>query len=169
MQGLFQSPPLENPAQKTYIYSPMSFPFNIRVYGLLINDRKEVLVTDEWRNGMAMTKFPGGGLEFGEGTIDCLKREFQEELSIAIQVKAHFYTTDFFQASAFNAKHQLISIYYLIESKGAENIPTVPAAQAFTTKKEGEQLFRWLSLAHLSAKELTFPVDKIVAEKLSAL
>ena len=41
--------------------------FNIRVYGLLINDRNEILVSDEFRMGVFMTKFPGGGLKFGEG------------------------------------------------------------------------------------------------------
>jgi 8-oxo-dGTP diphosphatase len=144
----------------------MSFPFNIRVYGLLLNEQKEVLVTDEWRGGMAMTKFPGGGLEFGEGTIECVQREFKEELNISIQVTEHFYTTDFFQASAFNPKHQLISIYYLVKSSEASSIPTALKAHDFATKKEGEQLFRWLSLAHLSPEALTFPVDKLMAEKL---
>ena len=53
--------------------------FNIRVYGILINERNEVLLTDEYRFGTEITKFPGGGLEFGEGTIDCIKREMMEE------------------------------------------------------------------------------------------
>ena len=51
--------------------------FNIRVYGILLNDRNEVLVSDECRNGYSFTKFPGGGLEFGEGLVDGLKREFE--------------------------------------------------------------------------------------------
>ncbi|GAJ02545.1 unnamed protein product, partial [marine sediment metagenome] len=49
--------------------------FVVRVYGLIINDKKEVLLTDEYQLGMKMTKFPGGGLEFGEGPVDCIKRE----------------------------------------------------------------------------------------------
>ncbi len=36
--------------------------FNIRVYALLINEKNEVLITDEFRFGKEMTKFPGGGL-----------------------------------------------------------------------------------------------------------
>ena len=43
--------------------------FNIRVYGLWIREGR-ILVTDEFRLGTFMTKFPGGALEFGEGTID---------------------------------------------------------------------------------------------------
>ena len=87
------------------------FIFNIRVYGLVINDREELLVTDEFRAGMKMTKLPGGGLIWGEGIHDCLKREFKEELNCSIDILEHFYTTDFFQISAFNNEHQLISIY----------------------------------------------------------
>ena len=49
--------------------------FNIRVYGILINDKKQVLVSDEFIRGSYYTKFPGGGLEYGEGLIEALKRE----------------------------------------------------------------------------------------------
>ena len=41
--------------------------FNLRVYGILINKQQQVLVSDEYIRGMYITKFPGGGLEFGEG------------------------------------------------------------------------------------------------------
>ncbi|RYY84950.1 MAG: NUDIX domain-containing protein, partial [Chitinophagaceae bacterium] len=79
--------------------------FNIRVYGLLLNDNREVLVTDEWIRGMRITKFPGGGLEFGEGTRDCLRREFEEEMQLHVEVGEHLYTTDFYQQSAYNPGH----------------------------------------------------------------
>ena len=60
--------------------------FNIRVYGLLINEQKQVLVSDELIRGSYITKFPGGGLEFGEGTRNCLQREFMLKLvTISIQ------------------------------------------------------------------------------------
>jgi 8-oxo-dGTP pyrophosphatase MutT (NUDIX family) len=58
--------------------------FNIRVYGILVNEEKKVLVSDELIRGSYITKFPGGGLEFGEGTRDCLQREFMEEMNIFI-------------------------------------------------------------------------------------
>ena len=65
------------------------FRFNIRVYGVLINDQKQVLVADELIRGKNYTKFPGGGLEFGEGTRDCLRREFLEEMNLKVEVKEH--------------------------------------------------------------------------------
>jgi ADP-ribose pyrophosphatase YjhB (NUDIX family) len=88
--------------------------FNLRVYGVLLGPNKEVLVSDELIRGGYYTKFPGGGLEFGEGTRDCLKREFKEEMDLDIAVGDHLYTTDFFQMSAFNPDHQIISIYYWV-------------------------------------------------------
>ncbi len=91
-----------------------------------------------------MCKFPGGGLEYGEGTIGCLKREFREELNIEIQVESHFYTTDYFQKAQFFENTQLISIYYLISSPETNNIKTV--TKRFDIEPvEGEQSFRWIS------------------------
>src|SRR3954471_21402354 len=89
--------------------------FNIRVYGILIGENKQVLVSDEFIRGDYYTKFPGGGLEFGEGTRDCLKREFMEEMNLDVAVGEHLYTTDFYQMSAFNPKLQIISIYYYVQ------------------------------------------------------
>ena len=74
--------------------------FNIRVYGVLVNEQKQVLVADEYIRGGYYTKFPGGGLEFGEGTRDCLKREFMEEMNLSVSVDDHIYTTDYFQCQA---------------------------------------------------------------------
>lgn len=140
--------------------------FNIRVYGIFINNKKEVLLTDEYRLGTYMTKFPGGGLEIGEGTIDCLVRECREELGQEVTVLRHFYTTDFFQATRLLPEpQQLISIYYLIDIKE-------PFAFRITQDKfnfppiEGRQSFRFMSLHELSTEDLTFPIDKLVLEKL---
>src|ERR1700759_2553003 len=94
--------------------------FNLRVYGILIRDNGDILVSDEYIRGNYFTKFPGGGLEFGEGTRDCLKREFKEEIDLEVEVGDHIYTTDFFQMSAFNSQHQIISIYYY--AKALESI-----------------------------------------------
>jgi 8-oxo-dGTP diphosphatase len=74
---------------------------NVRVYGILIHENK-LLVSDEYIKGMKITKLPGGGLEFGEGTHDCLKREFKEELDLDVEIESHFYTTDFFVVEQIN-------------------------------------------------------------------
>ena len=139
--------------------------FNVRVYGIFIHDNN-VLVTDEIRYGKMITKFPGGGLQFGEGTIDCLRRECFEEFHQRIEVKEHFYTIDFFQRSAFNAQQQIISIYYSITVPEPEKIPVTQKQFDFTEVKEEAQTFRWIGLKELSENDFTFPIEKKVATLL---
>jgi 8-oxo-dGTP diphosphatase len=141
------------------------YPFNVRVYGILINGGN-VLVTDERIAGKDMTKFPGGGLEFGEGTLEGLIREFKEELNITISVESHFYTTDFFVQSAFN-QSQVISIYYLVNTKDMLNIHFSDKVFDFEqNSRENQQVFRWISLSEISGKHFTFAADKRVGELL---
>lgn len=139
--------------------------FNIRVYGICI-ENDHLLVTDEYAMDMFMTKFPGGGLEFGEGTIDCLKRECREEMGLEIKVNGHFYTTDFFQPALFFEKTQLISIYYTFELPAEHNIKFTSRKFDFEVLQNGAQIFRWVPLSLLNPDEMTFPIDKIVVEKL---
>jgi ADP-ribose pyrophosphatase YjhB (NUDIX family) len=146
------------------MHSPC-FPFNIRVYGLLINSKQEVLLTDEYRMETYMTKFPGGGMEYGEGTIDCLKREFKEELNIDISIDRHFYTTDYFQPAYFFEKMQMMSIYYLVSCNNTDSIPTTTIANHIPAI-EGKQAFRWAKIESLKAEDLTLPIDKKVVEML---
>ena len=137
--------------------------FNIRVYGLLIENEK-ILVSDEYIKGNYITKFPGGGLELGEGTIDCLIREFKEELDLKVKVTSHFYTTDFFVSSAFNINSQVISIYYLVKAIGTSHYKVSETAFNFEKKREGAQSFRWISLKEIKESNFTFVIDKRVAE-----
>jgi 8-oxo-dGTP pyrophosphatase MutT (NUDIX family) len=130
--------------------------FNVRVYGLMIRDNK-ILLSDETYNGLYFTKFPGGGLQFGESTIDCLKREMQEEYNWDIIVKDHFYTTDFFVESIFKKQSQVLGIYYLIElaDEGIYNFET-------QTVIDNSGSVRWKEISSLSVSGVTFPIDKKV-------
>lgn len=130
--------------------------FNIRVYGILINHNKEILVLDETRNGFHFTKFPGGGLEWGEGFQDCLKREFEEELGVKVTVLDLFYINDDFVLSAFQSEDQLISVYYLV-SINKEDV---------LIQKTDFEVPRWVSLNQIKDNDLTFPIDKRVLLKL---
>lgn len=150
--------------------------FNIRVYGVLKNLQNEVLVTDELIRGNEYTKFPGGGLEFGEGTRDCLRREFLEEMNLRVEVGDHLYTTDFFQMSAFNPEHQIISIYYW--ATALEDIrvrlSTRPfhfdEAQLVTYKKHNEcESFRFIPWEALTEESVSLPIDKVVVAKIKGL
>ncbi|HMT30698.1 MAG TPA: NUDIX domain-containing protein [Bacteroidia bacterium] len=139
--------------------------FNVRIYGIL-HHNECILVSDEIHVGRKITKFPGGGLQFGEGTIEGLKREFREELDIDIDIVNHFYTTDFFQPSVFDATQQVISIYYVVASKNSENIKVNTEKFMFLKNENGEQFFRWVELKKLQQSEFTFPIDQHVAELL---
>ncbi len=144
--------------------------FNIRVYGILINEKRQVLVSDEFIRGKYYTKFPGGGLEFGEGTRDCLKREFKEEMDLNVDIKEHIYTTDYFQMSAFNPEHQIISIYYFAEALESITAPLrekefdFDEAQLKIYNEKNEiETFRFIEWNNFSAECVTLPIDKIVA------
>lgn len=141
--------------------------FNIRVYGLIINEQQQVLLTDEHRFGHSFTKFPGGGLEYGEGIKDCLYREMQEELGMQPLSAEHFYTTDFFQDSAFHTAQQIISIYYRVQFQKYEDIEVVDRPFAFPNGQiENAQVFRWQHVLVLHEDMLSFPIDKHVARRL---
>jgi 8-oxo-dGTP diphosphatase len=142
--------------------------FNIRVYGILINEFQQVLVTDELIKGHEITKLPGGGLEFGEGTIDCIKREFMEETGNEVEVLEHFYTTDYFQVSSYNLTHQIVSIYYMVKPMNDFKITTTEKIVDFESKTEYAQTFRWVNLQEISENDFTLPIDKIVGSMLAS-
>lgn len=144
--------------------------FTLRVYGILLNDKKQVLVSDEFIRGSYYTKFPGGGLEFGEGTRDCLKREFKEEMDLLVEVGDHLYTTDFFQMSAFRPDDQIVSIYYWATALEEIKAPLRNKVFDFDDKqmeaynKTGEtETFRFINWEDFSADSVTLPIDKVVA------
>lgn len=139
----------------------------------MINDRRQVLVSDEFIRGNYYTKFPGGGLEYGEGTRDCLKREFIEEMNLQVEVGEHLYTTDYFQISAFNPDHQIISIYYLVKPLEEISVRLSTAAfdfdeqqmASYYSRNETES-FRFIDWEDLSEESVTLPIDKIVVRSI---
>ncbi len=145
--------------------------FTIRVYGILLDENKRVLLSDEFIRGDYFTKFPGGGLELGEGTRDCLKREFKEETGLDITVDEHIYTTDYYQQSAFNSNDQIISIYYFVTAENVNglNIKTkifdFESHQIADPKGQSEVL-RWIEWNDLDEEKVSLPIDKIVVKML---
>jgi len=138
--------------------------FNIRVYGIFIKDGY-VLVSDEFRFGIKMTKFPGGGIEENEGLKDCILRECLEEFNQEFKIVGHFYTTDFYITSSFNPDEQLLSIYYRISP--IDDIKFRISQIPFDFEMIDEaQSFRWIKLSEIQSNDFTFPIDKLVGEKL---
>ena len=142
----------------------------IRVYGILINEKKQVLVSDEFIRGGMFTKFPGGGLEFGEGTRDCLKREFKEEMNLEVEVGDHIYTTDYYQPSAFREGQQIMSIYYFAKALEEIAVPLRDKPFDFDAEqlkiyedKNEIETFRFIDWENFSPDSVTLPIDKIVS------
>lgn len=143
------------------------YKFNVRVYGLLINRDQQILISDEEEYGVRFSKFPGGGLEYGEGLIDALKREYMEECDLEVEVKEHFYTTDFFIKSAFNDS-QILSVYYFVEAKSDLRVKCKETIFDFDDDGDIRQAFRWRKIDDLEPAEMTFPTDQRVVELLKA-
>lgn len=137
--------------------------YTIRAYGLLIH-RGRLLICQEYFRGKRLFKFPGGGLEKGEGICDALKREFVEEVSIEIEVQDHLYTTDFYLESVFDPAYQVISVYYLVGTENPEGIVTFPAGT--DPDPEGEESFQWYPISELSGEMFTFPTEAKAFENL---
>ena len=122
-------------------------------------------MSDEEENGFRFSKFPGGGLEFGEGLINALEREFVEECNTEVEIIEHFYTTDFFIKSVFNDS-QIISVYYIV--KPIAELVLNFKEKIFDFDAEGEilQAFRWKDISALEIDDVTFPTDQKVVELL---
>ena len=133
--------------------------FNIRVYGILINDQHEVLISDERANGLEFSKFPGGGLEYGEGLLEGLIREFREECDADITVLKHIHTTDVFIKSAFDGS-QVIAVYYLVRPETPLKGRFSDRPFDFASKKITDQVFRWVPMGEMDASVLTFETDR---------
>lgn len=130
--------------------------FNIRVYGIWI-EAERLLVSEETIQGKQYVKFPGGGLVHGEGIIDCLKREWKEELNIDIKVLSHFYTTEFYQPSFFDDS-QVISIYYKVKPKQPE---------PYIVNTNENEYTHWIKLADIDKDTFSLPIDKVVGKMLN--
>lgn len=129
---------------------------NVRIYGLAIQEDK-ILVSRERYGSHEFVKFPGGGLEYGEGTRECLQREFVEETGWNIRVDKHFYTTDFFQKSMFD-ESQVLSIYYFITLLDEVTLPV----------EIGNAKLFWIPIQELR-EALSLPIDIKVAALLESL
>ncbi len=133
--------------------------FTIRVYGILINEKNEVLLADENIRGRQVTKFPGGGLEIGEGPVDCVVREFKEETGQEVSIISHFYTTGFYIYSQINPDYQVVAIYYRVSCATSDSI--------ITGKDNDNITLKWVSLFALDESDVTFESDKTVVRMLS--
>ncbi len=127
---------------------------NVRIYACAVKDRS-VLVLHEEYAGQHLMKFPGGGLEYGEGVLDCLHREFEEELNAKIRIIEHLYTQENFEVSRFRENEQLLTIYYIVE---------IVDETDFLILDPCIEKVEWLPID--SENIFPLPIDRIAFEKL---
>lgn len=131
-------------------------PFNIRVYGLLVVENQLMIIREPFA-GTVIDKFPGGGLEFGEGTIECLQREFLEELNLEIEVLEHFYTQDFFLQSRFDENEQIFMVYYKVIAKDIHQLKVID---------QDIQEIIWKDLSEVQPTDVSLETDQLVIKML---
>jgi len=140
--------------------------FNVRVYGILKHKDlfliSEELILDKW-----ITKFPGGGVELGEGIQDALKREFVEELNVEVKVGELFYVNDFFQHSFYKPTQQLVCVYYFVELVNPKDILKLYVAK--DSFYDSEYQLHWRTAKELQNEMFNFPIDQKEGRKLSGV
>lgn len=128
--------------------------FNIRVYGVCVRNGNLLTLSEPFM-GKVVVKLPGGGLEYGEGPVDCLKREFEEELGILVTVKESFYIQETYVTSLAKNNKQIVMLYFLVE---------IPDETVFNIGDANIQEVAWRPITEPCA--LTLPVDQSMYQKL---
>lgn len=135
----------------------------VRVYGIWVNAKKEVLISDERHRDMNFTKFPGGGLELGESVTQALLREFQEECDIHIIRFELLHVTEEVVISQFDGS-QVVGIYYRVFSDDTLCKPI--KTKLFDFEHGSDQSFRWVPVNQLSADDFTFKMDQTAWKRI---
>lgn len=132
--------------------------FNLRVYGVLVNENQEILISKETYKGLSFTKFPGGGLCFGESLPDGLIREFKEECNLDIKVEKLLHVTDTFVPSAFD-NSQVIGVYYKVQALNSDLNGDLKV-ENYDKENDSSQFFHWVPISKVSAEYFYFEMDQ---------
>ena len=81
----------------------------------------------------------------------------------------HFYTTDFFQQSAFHTEPlQVVSVYYTFQVPDPGAITVVEEPFSRINGPGDQEVFRWVDLRDASVEALSLPIDRVVLGMLLA-
>ena len=132
--------------------------FNYRVAGIALREGQVLL---QYQAGMDHWCLPGGRVEFGETSVDALKREMLEETEETVQVGRLLWVAESFFRSEEQKYHEL-GFYYLMEFAFSSSV--MRAAESIVIR-EGQELvtFQWHEIAELDRVTLypTFLIEGI--------
>ena len=96
-----------------------------------------------------------------------------EEMNLAVEIGDHIYTTDYYQQSAFNAAHQIISIYYFAKALEPIKVPLRSTPFDFDEDQlavyntcQQTETFRFINANEFTADDVSLPIDKVVVNLL---
>lgn len=69
------------------VYKTFGNKLRVRVCGLCVDDNRLLMINHKGIKDGDFWAPPGGGLQFGEALENCLKREFEEETGLNIEIK----------------------------------------------------------------------------------
>lgn len=133
--------------------------FNVRSYAVILRGR-EVLLSEEIYPGCTfpIIKFPGGGVNLGEGPVEALRRELREEAGLEIWVGQVLHVGRGFVKSYFN-ETQVISLYWY-----AGFLDHEPDLTDWQQEADGPRYrFYYIDIDLLDAKSLTFQNEREMA------
>lgn len=100
----------------------------IGVYGIILNERKILLIKKARGPYKGMYDLPGGGVEYGESFEKTLEREFIEETGLEIStpkfIQNNQFTVEYKNSKGEEQGLHHIGMYYSVELEGDNNIKT---------------------------------------------
>ncbi|MDG1674981.1 MAG: tRNA (5-methylaminomethyl-2-thiouridine)(34)-methyltransferase MnmD [Flavobacteriales bacterium] len=140
---------------------------NVRVYMMVTRQepstgKLQVLVSYERLPMGGVMKFPGGGLEWGEGTTACLRREALEELGQPVEVERLVHVSQRAHISSFDPNHQVIAVHYEARLEGPVEFEDDGVLEDVFGKRVPmmHQRLGWRDVHSLGAREFQFASDR---------
>lgn len=141
--------------------------FNVRVYMVVTRTsertgEQEVLVSYERLPMGGVMKFPGGGLEWGEGAKACIRREALEELGQAVQVGELLHVSEGAHVSSFDPSHQVVAVHYEANLEGPVAFDDDGVLEDVFGKRIAlmTQRLGWRNVHELAARDFSFASDR---------
>lgn len=122
--------------------------FNYRVAGIVIENGRVLVGRADWEDFWYL---PGGRVEFGEPSVDSLRRELREEMDAEVEIGRLVWVLENFFEFDGTPFHE-VGLYFTASL--ASDAPDL-RADAFERDDKGTRLlFRWVPVSELNAVRL---------------